>query len=410
MLQIVYIILCVISIIKCINRKFDLYTIAVLSYIFYTLVCVIGETWITRSSGYYYYAKIDKVTYLCVYAQLFVINFFPYLIKTKRVRKENAHLLIQKDLGGKVAYEIIFVSSSLVFLYNFFFSIGIKDFFSLTSKSELMNSANTLFSYAIWGILISFTYGIQSKRKVIFLVSAFILFILLVMGSRSYLILAILILLLVKADLVKKTVSANWKKIVVLVILMFIFMIYKEIYKYIRAMDFEAVISALENYKTYLSVFTNGETRTTFSLYNFVISEEYRIPFKDSLARILSVLPFVNNALSTSLPIRFSEIAKNSIFGSTYGLGSSFWAESFSMGSYAFLILATCLWISIIKKYHYRITVTNRTAPFWTVFMVYISFYIHRLDWVQMWGALKSIIVWYIVYRIIKMALRRGYV
>ena len=51
MLQIVYIILCVISIIKCINRKFDLYTIAVLSYIFYTLVCVIGETWITRSSG-----------------------------------------------------------------------------------------------------------------------------------------------------------------------------------------------------------------------------------------------------------------------------------------------------------------------------------------------------------------------
>ena len=178
-----------------------------------------------------------------------------------------------------------------------------------------MNSANTLFSYAIWGILISFTYGIQSKRKGIFLVSAFILFILLVMGSRSYLILAILILLLVKADLVKKTVSANWKKIVVLVILMFIFMIYKEIYKYIRAMDFEAVISALENYKTYLSVFTNGETRTTFSLYNFVISEEYRIPFKDSLARILSVLPFVNNALSTSLPIRFSEIAKNSIFG-----------------------------------------------------------------------------------------------
>lgn len=141
-----------------------------------------------------------------------------------------------------------------------------------------MNSANTLFSYAIWGILISFTYGIQSKRKGIFLVSAFILFILLVMGSRSYLILAILILLLVKADLVKKTVSANWKKIVVLVILMFIFMIYKEIYKYIRAMDFEAVISALENYKTYLSVFTNGETRTTFSLYNFVISEEYRIP------------------------------------------------------------------------------------------------------------------------------------
>ena len=82
---------------------------------------MIGETWITRSSGYYYYAKIDKVTYLCVYAQLFVINFFPYLIKTKRVRKENAHLLIQKDLGGKVAYEIIFVSSSLVFLYNFFF-------------------------------------------------------------------------------------------------------------------------------------------------------------------------------------------------------------------------------------------------------------------------------------------------
>lgn len=64
MLQIVYIILCVISIIKCINRKFDLYTIAVLSYIFYTLACVIGETWITRSSGYYYYAKIDKVTYL----------------------------------------------------------------------------------------------------------------------------------------------------------------------------------------------------------------------------------------------------------------------------------------------------------------------------------------------------------
>lgn len=109
--------------------------------------------------------KIDKVTYLCVYAQLFVINFFPYLIKTKRVRKENAHLLIQKDLGGKVAYEIIFVSSSLVFYIISFFYRN-KRFFSLTSKSELMNSANTLFrmQYGEYLYLLHTEFNLREKE------------------------------------------------------------------------------------------------------------------------------------------------------------------------------------------------------------------------------------------------------
>lgn len=409
MLQVIYIFVCIISIIRYFNRKFDLLTIAVLSYIFYTLSCVIGETWITKAGGYYYYANIDVKTYICVFIQLIIINFFPCVIKEKKKHFTSSELIWRKKIGGKTEFEIIFVISVSVFLYNLIFVVGLDQFFSLTSKSDIMSSVSGIFSYSIWGILISFTYGILSKRRWIIFISSCMLFLMLIMGSRSYFVIAVLILLLTNAEALRKTVSENWKKIIILIILMFILLVYKEVYRYIRALDFESVISTLENYRTYLTVFTNDETRTTFSLYNYVIEKNYTLSLVDSLVRILSFIPFINNVFPTSLPIRFSSIAKNNIFGSTYGLGSSFWGESFAMGGFIFLIVVTCIWIGIIKKYNNRIAMTNKTAPFWSVFMVYFTFYIHRLDWVQMWGALKSIIVWYIIFRILKELLKRRY-
>lgn len=405
----IYILLCIITVIHFLRRKLDILTFAAFALIFYTLSCITGEVWITRATGYYYYEQISFKTYLLVYCQLLIINICPH-ISFRHFRLVSSVYVEDKISKNEIAaFNFICFISMIIFVYNILFVIGLDTFFSNTGKSEIIANTNAFFSYSIWGIFISFSYGIQYKRKSMTILSSIALVILLILGSRSYPVIALLILVLSRTSEIKKAVISYWKQIVLLCVVFVALLVYKEVYQYVRALDFAVVWERLKNWRTYVDIVNNGESRTTFALYNYVVDNNYRIPLLDSFVRIFSVIPFVNNIFSTTLPIRFSGIAKDTIFSSSYGLGSSFWGESYVMGGSLFLITITVIWSFLIKHFRNKCILENKTFPFWATFMMYIAFYIHRLDWVQVWGSFKSVILWYFIFWFLKTMLKRKY-
>lgn len=409
MLIVIYILLCIITAFHFLKRKFDILTFAAFAFIFYTLSCITGEVWISRATGYYYYEQISFKTYLLVYFQLLIINICPFISFKKPRTVSSSYKSGGIGKSEKSAYNFICLISFIIFVYNILFVVGLNSFFSTFGKSEIIASTNSFFSYSIWGILISFSYGIQNKRKFMTILSSIVLVILLILGSRSYPVIALLILVLSRISEVKKAFISYWKQIVLICVVFVALLVYKEVYQYVRALDFSVVWERLKNWRTYVDIINNGESRTTFALYNYVVDHDFRIPLMDSLARIFSVIPFINNFFPTTLPIRFSGIAKDIVFSSSYGLGSSFWGESYAMGGTVFLIAITVIWSIAIKHFSKKCIIENKTFPFWSTFMMYIAFYIHRLDWVQVWGSFKSIILWYFVFWFLKSILKGKY-
>ena len=406
----IYLLACIISIIRILYRKFDVISLATLSFIYYTSSCLSGVVYITRSTGYYFYSDISSTTYICVITQLVLMNIVPMFVSEKRVSFStgidaknftNTENVGKRDFFVIDTYDLIFIASVLIFVYNIIFEIGISTFFSMTSKTDLIESANFLFSLSIWGILISFGYSLQAKKRGITILCSICLLLILILGSRSYFTVGVIIALLYYLENIAKFAKNNIKVLIFIVILAFGLMIYKEIYKYVRALDFQSVISVLTSVDTYEKILTSSESRTTFSLYEYIVQTDYHLSIGDSLVRIISIIPFVNNLIPTEHSVRFSSIATNEIFHSSYGLGSTFWGESYAMGGALFLFLMTAIWIGLLKKYSSNLNENNPTFCFVVPFISYVSFYIHRLDWVQVWGAFKSIAVWFIVFWVI---------
>ena len=217
-------------------------------------------------------------------------------------------------------------------------------------------------------------------------------------GSRAYLAPAILGLFILKGKDVKRVFRNNIRVFIRIGLLFIALIVFKQVYRAVRALDFKEIFNLIDEGYIIESILFNGEGRTVFSIYNYEVMNSFRLPLTDTLVRILSIVPFVNNIIPTSYPLRFSRIARNSFFSAGYGVGSNFWAESIAMGGILFMLAITLLWILLLKMAHNRIKLKN--FPYIAVVATYCSFYIHRLDWLQVMGCIKSIILIFILMSI----------
>ena len=408
-----YIYICLILIMGMIivSRKFDFLSFGALTFVFYTINCAFGETWITGGrTGYYYNSRISKVTYAYIFLQLACILFYLYKEKkgvefvlgplnNRRILKSG--LTNENGVGEKVSLEPFWTTllwaSVFMIMYTIIFNIGVTNFFSYSRKSEFAENVSSLYSFGIWGSVISFLHAVQYSNKKKEWISFAMVLITLILGSRAYFVTIIIGAIVIKYGEVKNTIRTNFKTIVGGVLLVIFLMFFKEIYQDLRALNFSAVKSGLLESSITMSLNDIAEFRTVFSLYDYVVTSGFKLPILDSLARVLSIIPFLNKIIPTSEPLRMSRIMKLSL-NSSYGVGGNFWAETIAMGGGVFLCFVTFVWLHYLKKANRSIYNKCDTSAFPITVASYCAFYIHRLDWVQVFGCIKSVLVIYLVY------------
>lgn len=400
-MKLLFIACCLVIIVQLSYRRFDFFSIAAISYMLYFSSCLIGRVWIPGSGRMLYETNISEKTYIMIISQLYVINIILFasnnkiVLNSNRMRgcsnkyKRNA----RESQNVEMFWELLLWGCVLIFLYNIFFRIGLDSFFSYTAKGELSSRVGTLYSLAIWAAILCFVEGALHHKKWRFFSSGILILITVLIGSRAYLATALAAFFVIKAGKIKNVLKANiriafWGGSAIIIL-----MLYKNIYSEIRALDFSEAINRLRNLSSIVDV---SEFRIINAVYNYVTESDFRFPFNDIAVRILSGIPFLNDYIPSIYPLRFSETIQHEFFSATYGLGGNFWAETYAMGGYLFLLAVTFIWGICIEKAT-KIMV-RQDSVFLIVVVAYCSFYIHRLDWIQVWGCVKSVLVIYICY------------
>ena len=404
-MQIVYIMLCILILWEIMHRKIDFISVAAISFILYTNNCIVGEVWIIQSDYFAYHANINFKTYFLICTQLLIIYIYIYLKRKKIVfifgKRDIVEKKIykrEKNIGNNnddIYFMIILFISITSFFYEIIFKIGISNFFSELSKSAVIERTSSIFGLSIWGALVCFFYYYSLRKKIYVIISASVLIMYLLLGSRAYIASAFVGLIIIKSfEWEKKLGKKSKKRVIFLTIIMFVFLIfYKVIYREIRAGDFSTAVTLLKDSITWNFLFDISEFRNILANYNYIIENNISFPIADTLARIISIIPFINDNFSTEYPLRLSVMLKEEI-NTSYGLGSTFWGECYAMGGIIFLLLMTFFWITFINYLNNKVKI--RKSPYTIVMAAYLSFYIHRLDWLQVMGCLKIVMLLYI--------------
>lgn len=410
-MQVVYIILCILIIWEVVRSRIDYVSIAAGSFLLYSSNCIIGRVWVPQSGYFAYYASIDLETYLLICTQMLIILLFLHM-KRRGIRlvfgKKNTEYAdkiaplngIGTANGNKIYWIAILLVSIGSIIYSLVFEVGFSTFFSYITKADILEGTSFLFSLSIWGGLICFFHFYLTKRKIGTIVSAMIILISVLLGSRAYIASALVGILIIKSfgwnQKSKNDIDTKRNThIIVLAVIMLLFLIlYKLIYKEIRAGDFASALNVLTNPETWTNLFDIDELRIVCANYNYTIENQIHLPMIDVIARFVSFIPFVNDFVPTEYPIRFSTILKEGM-NTTYGLGSNFWGETYAMGGGVFLLLLTIVWIIFINRLNEKAKASK--SPFIITVVSYLSFYIHRLDWTQVMGCFKLVLIFYLI-------------
>ena len=393
----IYILFVLIFMILLVRRKIDFLSIGVVCFILYTIPCLFKETYIVSDSGFYYYSLINDETYLCVFLQMLVIVFFLF---KEDYYKNKLYSISTIEYKSNLSFLYLVAIIADCFLLNDLSNIGIGRFFSTVTKSELLDELSLGFSLFLWGDIVALIFAIKNYKLGLIILSLPVVLFSVVLGSRAYIALVLVCLLVVKQKTLqnKRIPITNIKYLFVGIFSIFFLMLYKKIFVAVRSLDyifFQKLITGHGFGDLFASSLSIGEFRCVFSLYDYTIFSELSLPFEDFIARILSFIPTLGDILGARYPIRYSKLVVK-IFDSTYGLASNFWAETMAMGGPIFLVFITFIWLTCLQKANTFLIKNNIVSTYYIVFAAWLSFYIHRLDWVQISGLFK-ILVFFIV-------------
>ncbi len=403
----IYLAISLIIIYRVIKRKFDFLSLGAVTYLAYTSYCIGGTVYIIGgSTGYYYKSSITAFTYLCIIIQELIILSF--LLKKNHINANNLFETSMKKTDIGLFWDMLLIFCVVCFAYTIIYKIGVSAFFSYTRKTDLRGQIGIGYSLSIWGSLLCLVHFLQNRRWVGTILSFSLVLLTLIQGGRAYFATAVITVLLINQRKIKRVVQSNYKIVSIGSLGVIFLILYKKVFRAVRALDWERVFSILCSFDTYSDLLEIDEWRTNLALYNYILDSRFHLSIRDSLARLFSIIPFFDNLLTTSVPIRMSTIIQRDIFNSSYGLANSFWAELYAMGKVPLLIIGTVIWLSVLKHFSVAFSQNYSVKPFSTIGTIYCGFYIHRLDFVQIIGCIKSILLFYFLWLFFIMLRNKG--
>ena len=91
---------------------------------------------------------------------------------------------------------------------------------------------------------------------------------------------------------------------------------------------------------------------------------------------------------------RFSRVIRQKAnpSGASYGLGGSFWGEMYQAGGLAGVFLSALIIVSIVAGFNHAFSFSSNFFPMALMYISFLSFYVHRNDFVLVIGSLKNTI------------------
>ena len=388
----VFIAACVLMIAKLVRRRLDFYSIGAICHMIYNFHCVYGVVFISSHevrNTYYYHSEIDLRVYLIVLVQMLLLYIAMSLNDQKPEPIQRQAFLVDKlsDRAKYISFVLACAMAWIIMLYNVM-KIGVSN---LTSdKSYIWTQVSGLYITGNWLGMAVFTYGLKEKKHVLALLGMAPVLLHFFFGSRAYFAALGIVVLLIYSDHLHLN-SAVLKRIWILLVGIFGFIfifVYKRVYLLFKSGDFSSVVKTLTDPETYAYISRLGEPRIVLSNLNYIIEHNIKLNFGDLIDRIISIVPFLNNFIRQGQYRAVSSILRLNL-NSSYGIASNIWGEYYALGSYPLVLLMFLLWLRMLKWGNSIFCRRDWSAMFYLPIISYLSFYIHRLDFVKIVGNIK---------------------
>ncbi len=301
-----------------------------------------------------------------------------------------------------IAYVLCFIS--LILTFRGLYIVGF-DFILKGEYSKALTGANINPIWLHYPAAMSLVYSTVTKNRNLFILSFIPLLVYGYMGYRAELVTALVGCITIYA-FNSKFNSLKFLTISFLVIILFLFFsIYKITYYDLRD-DSVTISERFESRVSFYGSTSNLLKKTLFYNEWGQISSNLSLSTEKDLSKyydlpttVIGSLPFVKRFSDIKEDdVRFSRvILEHANPGFSYKLGGSFWAEAYAglniIGVILFSILVS-ITIAFLNNVFYR---SNPIFLFSTLFLSFLSFYIHRNDLTLVFAHFKNMLFLLIV-------------
>ena len=296
-------------------------------------------------------------------------------------------------------------------MINTFFISG--DALWSTHKQEMFGSMTLWWLFWKTGIVAAFTFTYSNRMHRLTAINTISLLFLWYLGTRSPLTLSMFSVIVISISRRgPKPIIGNWKLGAASFCFAFIVLIYKQVYIFVKAGQWDNVAETLSSESVVSETLLTSEAMSQTHLLNVVISEEYRLPF--GLHFWDNMVQSIYAGGAKSVDPSFGQNIANDLFPNlNYGLASNIWAEMFSTGGWPLFLAFLVIYVGVLgwtsSKVRSRAELPVNLICAW---MPYWAFYIHRSDTYRLlshfkqYAALLVICVPFVV--VIRLFLRSG--
>ena len=361
-----------------IRHKLDLLSVATICFVVYTIYCIPG----IGISGSYA-TKLSPKLYLCVYAQCIIILYFNILVRKreKNSLSRRKSLSTHTDVVSPVLIKSFYIYTYIIaaFAVSNVMRIGFVGF--AAGKANVWEESNIFYIISLYGAYPAFAFGLHNRKKGIWLPSLLVELTIFFAGSRAFATTLAIILLCERGRELWDKRKKNFKIYVLGAIAIVFLLMYRMVDQQIMAGDISGVLSTLRKPEAWLEAFEFNEPRVIIANYDYVLTTGFRLPFGDSLYRILDFIP----GLTSLIPIKleysdyFSNWLKESVHA-VRGVGGTIWGESYAMLGVFGIFIFTIIWLGIINICNKHLDYHTPSSYFIVALGAYYAWYINRLD------------------------------
>lgn len=423
----IYIVILTISILFVIfaKRRFDYFSIAILSTAIYYYPLVYNRL-------YYYYTSISTdyiradikvyiavVLYLlfCIVFAVLSDNVVVHIGNRSHTKRNITNNYIFENASDNKAVFILEIIGLLLMIYTVIRLGGFAT--SAEGKVSLLGLANRFTEYFKFITLFSFVYSFVNHGRYIFLmriISVLLCLATFLLGHRSFIVIGLI------AIFVHHVITSNkryffkyllkYKKMIILMVLAAAFFLFiKDVGFYLIAGDLKTVIARLSSASYYgKAIFHSEANIITLNLHNSMTSPiSYGII--DHLKQLLVTIPLLGSKIVDAMGFKAYDVLLNEKFNvkmdQGVGLGSTMLGEAYSPGSwFNFIIILLILFIVIYSLNMVLRQLKNGIGyTLCSVFLVYLTFYSHRNSLGILLVFLRAQIYIWLLVRIIKMVI-----
>jgi len=409
--SIAYIICACILLVYTLKNRLDLLCICSVCYVVYSMYCIFG----IGISGFYR-PKLSPMLYYCVYGQMLIILIFGMIINRINRRKRRNQKLKGYHIPEKIKREIKFADKQLdtafycytavicLFALINILSVGISGFKS--GKSTVWENTNVLYVVSLYGAYPSFAYGIHNRKKWIWIPSLMVELTIFFAGARAFTATLIVIFLLERGSELWKKRKGNIKIYLLGAGAIVFLLVYRMIDQVIMQGDIGAAMRILGQADTWSVALEFNEPRVIIANYDYVLTQDFRLPWQDVLYRFLDIIPGATSIVPLKLQYSeyFSTWLQEQVHGSA-GVGGTIWGESYAMFGYMGIIGATIVWLLFIKACNKHLDYSKPYSYFIVSVGTYLSWYVNRLDYNRVGQALKVTFLCFVIWAVFYLCL-----